>query len=65
MDPIRISGRSKTSAGAVVWQIDTTDIDRLRPGFVNPPDFTRPGVYWYFMDGISREGMTKDPVLMK
>ncbi len=29
--------------------------------FKNPPPTSRPGVYWYFMDGnISKEGMTKD-----
>ncbi len=39
---------------------------KLRQGFVTPPDSTRPGVYWYFMDGnLSREGMTKDLEAMK
>lgn len=29
--------------------------------FKNPPPTSRPGVYWYFMDGnISKKGMTKD-----
>ena len=38
----------------------------LAASFVNPPDSTRPGVYWYFMDGnISREGMTADLESMK
>lgn len=38
----------------------------LRKGFVTPPDSTRPGVYWYFMDGnISRKGMTRDLEAMK
>ena len=38
----------------------------LRQGFVTPPDSTRPGVYWYFMDGnISRKGMTEDLEAMK
>ena len=38
----------------------------LAESFVNPPDSTRPGVYWYFMDGnISREGMTADLESMK
>ena len=33
---------------------------------MSPPDSTRPGVYWYFMDGnISREGMTADLESMK
>jgi hypothetical protein len=35
--------------------------DTLKERFKNPPDFSKPGVYWYFMDGnLSREGMTKD-----
>jgi hypothetical protein len=39
---------------------------RLAECFVNPPDSTRPGVYWYFMDGnLSREGMTADLESMK
>ncbi|MEK7720287.1 MAG: glycosyl hydrolase [Bacteroidota bacterium] len=38
----------------------------LVQGFVTPPDSTRPGVYWYFMDGnISRKGMTEDLESMK
>jgi hypothetical protein len=38
----------------------------LKEDFVNPPDSTRPGVYWYFMDGnLSKEGMTKDLEAMK
>lgn len=33
----------------------------LKAGFGNPPDQSRPGVYWYFMDGNrTKEGMTKD-----
>jgi hypothetical protein len=40
--------------------------EQLQEGFLNPPDSTRPGVYWYFMDGnISREGMTADLESMK
>jgi len=36
-------------------------IDHLKEGFLNPPDSSRPGVYWYFMDGnLDREAMTKD-----
>ena len=38
----------------------------LRQGFITPPDSTRPGVYWYFMDGnVSRKGMTEDLEAMK
>ena len=41
-------------------------IDDLRKQFLNPPDSTRPGVYWYFMDGnLSREAMTADLESMK
>lgn len=40
--------------------------DRLAEGFANPPLDSRPGVYWYFMDGnLSREGITKDLETMK
>ncbi len=38
----------------------------LREGFLNPPDASRPGVYWYFMDGnMSKEAMTADLESMK
>ncbi len=38
----------------------------LEDDFVNPPDSSRPGVYWYFMDGnLSREAMTSDLESMK
>lgn len=40
---------------------DVSDIGSLRMGFTHPPDWAKPGVYWYFMDGnLSEEGMTKD-----
>ena len=40
--------------------------DPLVHGFINPPDSSGPGVYWYFMDGnLSRKGMTKDLESMK
>lgn len=43
-----------------------TDIHLLKEQFLNPPDDTRPGVYWYFMDGnLSKEGMTADLESMK
>ncbi len=43
-----------------------TPADELKENFKNPPDFARPGVYWYFMDGnLSREGMTADLESMK
>jgi len=40
--------------------------DDLKEAFKNPPDTSKPGVYWYFMDGnLSREAMTKDLESMK
>jgi hypothetical protein len=40
--------------------------DTLKDEFLNPPDSSKPGVYWYFMDGnLSREEMTKDLESMK
>lgn len=42
------------------------DIKVLKRQFLNPPEDTRPGVYWYFMDGnLSKEGMTADLESMK
>lgn len=42
-------------------QPETSGIESLRKGFLSPPDWAKPGVYWYFMDGnLSEEGMTKD-----
>lgn len=47
-------------------QTEITGIEMLRKGFLSPPDWARPGVYWYFMDGnLSEEGMTKDLESMK
>lgn len=40
--------------------------DTLKEEFKNPPESSKPGVYWYFMDGnLSREEMTKDLESMK
>ncbi|MCK9640532.1 MAG: hypothetical protein M0R39_11550 [Prolixibacteraceae bacterium] len=53
---------------ANVDQPDKKEVQRstLLQGFVAPPDSTRPGVYWYFMDGnISQKGMTEDLESMK
>ena len=42
------------------------DQDSLKQAFMNPPAESKPGVYWYFMDGnLSREEMTKDLESMK
>lgn len=36
-------------------------VEQLKEGFTTPPPTSRPGVYWYFMDGnLSKEGITKD-----
>jgi len=38
----------------------------LKEAFLRPPDSSRPGVYWYFMDGnLSKTGMTEDLESMK
>ena len=38
----------------------------LKQGFQNPPDWARPGVYWYFMDGnMTKEAITADLESMK
>jgi len=40
--------------------------DTLKQSFQNPPEPSKPGVYWYFMDGnLSMEEMTKDLESMK
>ena len=40
--------------------------DELKEAFKNPPETSKPGVYWYFMDGnLNREEMTKDLESMK
>ena len=42
------------------------DIEEMRAGFVSPPASSRPGVYWYFMDGnMDKESMTRDLESMK
>ncbi len=45
---------------------DHGSTDFLKEGFLNPPDSSRPGVYWYFMDGnLDRKAMTADLESMK
>lgn len=42
------------------------DLTALRKSFISLPDSSRPGVYWYFMDGnLSKEGITADLESMK
>ncbi len=46
--------------------VTVEDYTRLKQGFENPPDSTKPGIYWYFISGhISKEGITKDLEAMK
>lgn len=45
---------------------DNQSLEQLAGGVVNPPEWSRPGVYWYFMDGnISKESLTADLESMK
>ncbi len=45
---------------------ENTNLDNLRKEFLNPPDYARPGVYWYFMDGnMSKDAITADLESMK
>jgi hypothetical protein len=44
----------------------TVSSDELKQAFNDPPESSKPGVYWYFMDGnLSRSEMTKDLESMK
>ena len=44
----------------------TTPVDSLKKEFKIPPDSSKPGVYWYFVDGnLNRDEMTKDLESMK
>jgi len=41
-------------------------LSELKNAFIHPPESSKPGVYWYFMDGnLNREEMTKDLESMK
>lgn len=45
---------------------DNQSLDELAEGFASPPEWARPGVYWYFMDGnMSKESLTADLESMK
>lgn len=40
--------------------------DHLKEEFQNPPETSKPAVYWYFMDGnLSKTEMTRDLESMK
>ncbi len=44
----------------------STGINVLKADFIHPPDSSRPGVYWYFMDGwMSERGIKEDLESMK
>ena len=50
----------------LVMQTSCNSRSPLEQGFLNPPDSSRPGVYWYFMDGnLSKEAITKDLEAMR
>ncbi len=55
------------SVALLLFSCTTSHVpDKVKEGFVNPPDSARPGVYWYFMDGnLDREAMTADLESMK
>jgi len=49
-----------------IFLVQCSSDNSLKEAFINPPETSHPGVYWYFMDGnLSREGMTKDLESMK
>ncbi|MGC9355092.1 MAG: glycosyl hydrolase, partial [Mariniphaga sp.] len=51
---------------ALLLSCTPASVDQLKEEFENPPDSSKPGVYWYFMDGnLNREEMTKDLESMK
>lgn len=61
--------------GSLIWifyllttllSCQTSNDDKLKNEFKYPPESSKPGVYWYFMDGnLNREEMTKDLESMK
>ncbi|RZM29010.1 MAG: glycosyl hydrolase [Pedobacter sp.] len=49
-----------------IYSISFGQINKIKPGFQEPADRYKPGVYWYFMDGnMEAETMTKDLESMK
>jgi hypothetical protein len=50
----------------IEFTVESSAITQLKTNFLSPPDSTRPGVYWYFMDGNrSAQSMTEDLEAMK
>ena len=55
-----------TAENDIEFTLESSAITQLKAGFLAPPDSTRPGVYWYFMDGNrSKQSMTEDLEAMK
>lgn len=49
-----------------LFSCKTKPLDELKQQFKTPPESSKPGVYWYFMDGnLSRKEMTRDLESMK
>ena len=63
---MKLSYRILTALLQLCWLLPVAAKDDLAQSFREPPAATRPGAYWYFMDGnLSREGMTRDLESMK
>lgn len=46
---------------ALFWNLSTIKASNIEADFKNPPEATKPWVYWYWVSGnISKEGITKD-----
>lgn len=62
----RMKSISVIALSFAILSCNSVPTDSLKEAFKSPPDSSKPGVYWYFMDGnLSREGMTKDLESMK
>lgn len=52
--------------GSCYLNVVNAQINKLKQGFLHPPDSAKPGVYWYFMDGnMSARSITEDLEAMK
>ena len=59
--PILIAAILLAASAAAAQDISDSSRSELARAFIAPPDASRPGVYWYFMDGNqAREAMTAD-----
>lgn len=51
---------------AVFYSYGQNPINAIKAGFLSPPAYVRPGVYWYFMDGnMNKASITHDLESMK